>query len=95
MEFTGERMMPSHNRGNLIYGEHLVRYSFAAQFVKGKKVLDIATGVGYGAKLLRQEGAVYVCGVDKLILYFVCTIKTTKRFEQRPPYEVLNDSSIW
>ena len=64
MEFTGERMMPSHNRGNLIYGEHLVRYSFAAQFVKGKKVLDIATGVGYGAKLLRQEGAVYVCGVD-------------------------------
>lgn len=43
---------------------HLARYRFAAKFVAGKNVLDIACGVGYGSALLRAAGAATVAGVD-------------------------------
>src|SRR5690606_33969585 len=43
--------------------EHLHRYAFAAQFVSGKKVLDLASGEGYGSYLLAKE-ANFVVGVD-------------------------------
>jgi ubiquinone/menaquinone biosynthesis C-methylase UbiE len=48
----------------IIYDEHLVRYEFAKRFVKGKKVLDIACGSGYGAKILAEAGAEKVIAVD-------------------------------
>lgn len=60
---TGERMIPEFHRGNLIYAEHLTRYQSAQALVKGKVVLDIASGSGYGAKLL-AETAAQVYGVD-------------------------------
>lgn len=63
MEFTGERMIPERNR-NWMYAEHVARYIFASQFVKGKAVLDIACGVGYGANLFSNKGASKVFGVD-------------------------------
>ncbi|MEK7154333.1 MAG: aminotransferase class V-fold PLP-dependent enzyme [Patescibacteria group bacterium] len=44
--------------------DHLARYRFAAQFVKDKKVLDIACGSGYGSKFLKESGAKTVDGVD-------------------------------
>lgn len=44
--------------------DHLARYKFASQFVGGKEVLDIACGVGYGSKLLKEAGAKNVDGVD-------------------------------
>ena len=44
---------------------HLDRYRFAAQRVKGRRVLDCACGTGYGARLLREQGqATQVVGVD-------------------------------
>jgi len=64
MEFTGERMMPEININEGIYLEHLVRYKFASQFVKGKVVLDIASGSGYGSNLLSMYGAKKIIGVD-------------------------------
>lgn len=43
---------------------HLARYRFAAKFVAGRSVLDMACGVGYGSALLRAGGAASVIGVD-------------------------------
>lgn len=44
---------------------HLDRYRFAAQRVKGKRVLDCACGTGYGARMLQEIGtAATVVGVD-------------------------------
>lgn len=61
MEFTGERLVPE------VYGkiaaEHLHRYSIAINYIKNKKVLDIASGEGYGTNIL-AEYASSVIGVD-------------------------------
>lgn len=46
------------------FWEHIYRYRFAAPRVKGKKVLDIACGEGYGAAGLLRAGAASVVGVD-------------------------------
>lgn len=43
---------------------HVARYMIAKEFVKNKKVLDIACGEGYGSFLLSQWGASKVTGVD-------------------------------
>jgi ubiquinone/menaquinone biosynthesis C-methylase UbiE len=43
---------------------HYRRYFFAQRFCKGKNVLDIACGAGYGAKIL-SEVAEKVVGVDR------------------------------
>lgn len=42
----------------------LRRYNTAARYVSGKRVLDIACGVGYGSQMLRLAGATAVVGVD-------------------------------
>lgn len=61
MEFTGERFVP-HCHGE-IAAEHYHRYFFAASLVSGKRVLDIASGEGYGTHILAQCAA-HVTGVD-------------------------------
>jgi 2-polyprenyl-3-methyl-5-hydroxy-6-metoxy-1,4-benzoquinol methylase len=43
---------------------HLKRYDFAVPFAKGKPVLDIACGCGYGSYQLANAGAQSVVGVD-------------------------------
>ncbi|MDZ4804091.1 MAG: class I SAM-dependent methyltransferase [Candidatus Eisenbacteria bacterium] len=44
---------------------HLERYEFAARHAAGRRVLDLACGVGYGSALLREKGkAREVLGVD-------------------------------
>jgi 2-polyprenyl-3-methyl-5-hydroxy-6-metoxy-1,4-benzoquinol methylase len=43
--------------------EHLHRYALAQEFVKGKKVLDLASGEGYGSARLAAAAA-SVVGVD-------------------------------
>lgn len=63
MEFTGERMVPG-STDDVTFWEHIYRYRFAAGFARGKRVLDIACGEGYGSAALRQAGAVEVVGVD-------------------------------
>jgi MoaA/NifB/PqqE/SkfB family radical SAM enzyme/SAM-dependent methyltransferase/glycosyltransferase involved in cell wall biosynthesis len=62
IEWTGERFLPW-IEGAQIHYEHLHRYAFAAHFVKGKKVLDLACGEGYGTYMLAREAA-YIAGVE-------------------------------
>ena len=60
---TGERMVPEYHKGKLLYGEHIVRYESLKQFISGKRVLDIASGSGYGTKIIGRF-AKAVTGVD-------------------------------
>ena len=64
MEYTGLQFIPGRTNKR-IEEDHLERYKFASQFVKNKRVLDIACGVGYGSKILKEAGALSVDGVDK------------------------------
>jgi SAM-dependent methyltransferase len=59
----GERMVPELYGGGTFW-EHVYRYAFASKFVKGKRVLDIACGEGYGSAALQNAGAAQVIGVD-------------------------------
>jgi len=59
--WTGERLETSIT--NEIMVEHLHRYAFALESVKGKKVLDIACGEGYGTNLLSKIAG-HVTGID-------------------------------
>lgn len=61
MEFTGERYVP--NRKGNIELEHRHRYLLARELCKGKMVLDLASGEGYGSAIL-AEVAANVVGVD-------------------------------
>ncbi|MCH8508452.1 MAG: glycoside hydrolase family 99-like domain-containing protein [Phycisphaerales bacterium] len=60
-EFTGERFVPGIT--GEIEAEHVARYLFAAALCKGKSVLDIACGEGYGSAMLSQVAS-EVVGVD-------------------------------
>jgi SAM-dependent methyltransferase len=59
-----ERIIPDLTEDQ-IFIRHADRYSFASGFVRGAKVLDVASGVGYGARILLTEGqALSVTGLD-------------------------------
>lgn len=62
IEWTGERFLPW-IEGAQIHYEHIHRYALAVHFVKGKKVLDLACGEGYGTYMLARQ-AEYVAGVE-------------------------------
>ena len=47
-----------------LLSSHISRYAFAAQFVAGKVVLDVACGSGYGTGYLADKGAERVIGGD-------------------------------
>ncbi|MCG2712872.1 MAG: class I SAM-dependent methyltransferase, partial [Candidatus Omnitrophica bacterium] len=53
LRYSGERYL-SEAPGKSIHYEHLHRYAFAKYFAKGKKVIDIACGEGYGSYLLAE-----------------------------------------
>lgn len=59
---TGERFLPWMEDAKIAF-EHLHRYLFACQVADGKRVLDLATGEGYGAALLGRVAA-SVVGLD-------------------------------
>ncbi|MGH9718181.1 MAG: class I SAM-dependent methyltransferase [Candidatus Acidiferrales bacterium] len=59
----GERMVPEYSDGRTFW-EHVYRYAFACRLVRGKKVLDVACGEGYGSAALQRAGASSVIGVD-------------------------------
>jgi SAM-dependent methyltransferase len=61
---TGERLVPQLQHGELVHAEHLVRYRLAAQLAHGRRVLDAASGEGYGSAILAAAGAASVAGVD-------------------------------
>lgn len=62
LPFTGERFLPWIS-GAQIHYEHLHRYAFATHFVRGKKVIDLACGEGYGSNMLAKE-AEHVVGIE-------------------------------
>ena len=45
--------------------DHIARYHFAASYCRGRRVLDVATGTGYGADILCRAGASEVVAVDR------------------------------
>lgn len=61
LEWTGERLTTIKESEIMI--EHLHRYALAISLAKAQKVLDIASGEGYGAYLLSHIAA-NVTGVD-------------------------------
>ncbi len=61
LAFTGERFLPE-CAGEMIY-EHWHRYLIARTYVAGKRVLDVASGEGYGSHLLSKHAA-SVVGAD-------------------------------
>jgi GT2 family glycosyltransferase/SAM-dependent methyltransferase len=62
IEWTGERCVPWTPDIQVAY-EHLHRYLWAACLVTGRRVLDLASGEGFGAAIL-AESAESVVGVD-------------------------------
>jgi len=64
MEFTGERVIPEHMKGQIkVYQAHIARYNFALMYARNKKVLDAACGSGYGTDLL-YDVAESIVGID-------------------------------
>lgn len=61
-EFTGERVIPGEVDPDL-WNEHFARYAFAARLARGRNVLDIACGTGYGSAELAAV-ARSVTGID-------------------------------
>jgi SAM-dependent methyltransferase len=62
LDWTGERFVPWAKEAAVAY-EHLHRYIWASNFVDGKRVLDLASGEGYGAEILARRAS-FVSGVD-------------------------------
>lgn len=60
----GERVVEGIHYGWLMK-DHLARYNFASKYTRGKRILDVATGTGYGANILRKNGAREVVAVDR------------------------------
>jgi ubiquinone/menaquinone biosynthesis C-methylase UbiE len=52
------------SKSSPIWAEHRIRYRFAAAFVDGRSVIDVACGDGWGRLMLMEAGASSVLGVD-------------------------------
>ncbi len=63
LELTGERTLPDIDEENYWFQRHLVAYRFALSFVRGKRVVDLGCGEGYGTDLLAGAAREAV-GVD-------------------------------
>lgn len=63
MDANLERITPG-LVSSLLLERHMARYAFAARFVEGLDVMDVACGTGYGSALLFESGAARVTGVD-------------------------------
>jgi SAM-dependent methyltransferase len=62
-EYTGERVVPGATP-EMTFRESQMRYAFAAQFVRGRRVVDIASGSGIGTEFLQRAGAQPCIGID-------------------------------
>jgi len=63
-DLGGERVVEGIHYGWLMR-DHIARYHFAVEYCRGKRVLDVATGTGYGANILRRHGDAEVVAVDR------------------------------
>ncbi|HEX6823783.1 MAG TPA: class I SAM-dependent methyltransferase [Candidatus Sulfotelmatobacter sp.] len=59
-----ERIVPGQPEWKAYIAGHRHRYRFAAQSVRGSRVLDAGCGVGYGSRMLVDAGAEEVVAVD-------------------------------
>ncbi len=62
-EGVAERIAPGFFWSS-VEDDHLARYHWAAPLLRGKGVLDVACGTGYGAEVLRKGGVRAVVSVD-------------------------------
>ena len=63
LSMIAERVMPGETpRG--VWEEHIARYAFAANFVRGQRVLDLGCGTGYGGALLQEAQPRRIIGAD-------------------------------
>ena len=63
LELTGERTLPDVPEENYWFRRHLAVYRWIGERCRGKRVVDMACGEGYGAAVLAQTAAA-VIGVD-------------------------------
>jgi SAM-dependent methyltransferase len=63
LALTGERTLPDVPEENYWFQRHLVVYRWIAERCRGKHVVDMACGEGYGAAVLVKDAA-QVVGVD-------------------------------
>jgi SAM-dependent methyltransferase len=63
LALTGERTLPDVPAENYWYQRHLVVYEWIAQRVPGARVIDMASGEGYGSDVLARTAA-SVVGVE-------------------------------
>jgi 2-polyprenyl-3-methyl-5-hydroxy-6-metoxy-1,4-benzoquinol methylase len=56
LEFTGERVVPGEVDLNL-WNEHRARYAFATRLCRGRRVLEVACGTGYGSEDLAASAS--------------------------------------
>ena len=63
LHLTGERTLPDVPEENYWYRRHLVVYEWIAERVAGLRVVDVASGEGYGADALARKAA-SVLGIE-------------------------------
>jgi SAM-dependent methyltransferase len=63
LPLTGERTLPDVPEENYWFRRHLVVYEWIGERVRGKRVVDMACGEGYGSDVLARSAA-GVVGVD-------------------------------
>jgi SAM-dependent methyltransferase len=63
LALTGERTLPDVPEENYWFRRHLVVYRWIGERCRGKRIVDMACGEGYGAAVL-AAGAAEVVGVD-------------------------------
>ena len=63
LALTGERTLPDVPAENYWFRRHLVVYEWIARAVRGRRVIDMACGEGYGSEVLARAAA-EVVGVD-------------------------------
>ena len=64
LTLTGERTLPGIERENYWFRRHEAAYRAIAPFCRGAVVVEAGCGEGYGAAMLRQDGASRVLGLD-------------------------------
>ena len=64
LDLTGERYDPRSPRVDSVGVEHRARYALAASLARGRRVVDLGCGLGYGAAAMADAGAVTVEAID-------------------------------
>jgi len=64
MTMSVERAVPGDASWPELAAPHLARYFFAADYARGRRVLDAGCGSGYGARILQVAGAAHVQALD-------------------------------